>query len=581
MGRSMSLHVRSSPDVHAVAEAVVGAYAEHAARFRQLTRQAADRFAARDWHGMHGDAAARLDLYPGAVSATLDELHRTFGEAVGHRGLWRGVRQVAERLIAHLPDAELAETFYNSIARRLFPGVGVDPAIEFADHASEPSRGSPVTLRVPGDGDVSSAVAALLAALPLRAPWRDVRDDAQRIARRLLQVCGDTEGEGAIAAIETLPSVFYRSTMAYVVGRVVRHAGPALPFTLVLQHREDGVMADAVLLSEDEVSIVFSFTRSYFHVDLERPCDTIEVLSSIMPRKPLAELYTSLGYNKHGKTRLYRELLRHIGASSDGFQPAQGVPGMVMAVFTLPSFDVVFKVIRDRFDYPKTTTRRDVMQRYQLVFKHDRAGRLVDAQEFEHLAFSRDRFPRELLDDLCARCGDTITVRGDWVEFSHLYTERRLTPLDLFLAQAPRDAARDAVLDYGQAVKDLAATNVFPGDLLLKNFGVTRHGRVVFYDYDELCFLTDCRFRRLPQATHYDDEIGSEPWFHVADNDVFPEEFVKFLALPADLRDTFLEVHGEIFDPSFWERLRARHQAGDVIDILPYKPSRRLRPATE
>jgi isocitrate dehydrogenase kinase/phosphatase len=573
----MPQQVRSSPDVHAMAEAVVGAYGAHAARFRRLTSRAADRFAARDWHGMHVDASARLDLYPAAITATLDDLHRDFGDVVGQRELWRGVRQVTERLIAHLPDAELAETFYNSIARRLFPGVGVDPAIEFADHASEPSRGSPVTLRVPSDGDLASAVAALLASLPLRAAWRDVGADARLIAARMLETCGEGRAGFAIAALEALPSVFYRSTMAYVVGRVVCRAGRALPLTIVLQHRAGGVVADAVLLTEDEVSIVFSFTRSYCHVELERPCDAIEVLSSIMPRKPLAELYTSLGFNKHGKTRLYRDLMRHIGASSDGFQPARGVPGMVMAVFTLPSFDVVFKVIRDRFDYPKTASRRDVMQRYQLVFRHDRAGRLVDAQEFEHLAFARDRFPRELLDDLRARCGDTIAVREDWVEFSHLYTERRLVPLDLFLAQAPREAAFEALLDYGQAIKDLAATNVFPGDLLLKNFGVTRHGRVVFYDYDELCFLTDCRFRRIPQAVHHDDEIGSEPWFHVAENDVFPEEFVRFLAIPADLRGAFLEVHGEIFDPAFWERLAARHRAGDVIDVLPYKPGRRLR----
>jgi isocitrate dehydrogenase kinase/phosphatase len=576
----MPQQVPSAPDVHAIAEAVVSAYFEHAARFRQVTRQAGTRFAQRDWHAMQLDAAARLDLYPQSVSSTLDALHRDFGPAVTHRGLWREVRQVAERVIADLPDAELAETFYNSIARRLFPAVGVDPAIEFADHASEPSRGSPVTLRVPCDGKLAPAVTALLTALPLRAPWSDLRADADLIARRVVQACGGGEDATTVAAIETLPSVFYRSTMAYVVGRVVRQAAPPLPLTLVLQHRAGGVTADAALLTEDEVSIVFSFTRSYFHVELERPCDAVEVLSSIMPRKPLAELYTSLGYNKHGKTRLYRDLMRHIASSSDRFQPAQGVPGMVMAVFTLPSFDVVFKVIRDRFDHPKTTTRRNVMKSYQLVFKHDRAGRLVDAQEFEHLAFSRDRFPDHLLEDLCARCGETISVRGDWVEFSHLYTERRLIPLDLYLASAPSEAARDAVLDYGQAIKDLAATNVFPGDLLLKNFGVTRHGRVVFYDYDELCFLTDCRFRRLPEAAHYDDEIGSEPWFHVAENDVFPEEFIRFLALPPALRGLFLEVHGEICDASFWEQLRARHRAGEIVDVLPYRPARRLRPDT-
>ncbi|MGD0042763.1 MAG: isocitrate dehydrogenase kinase/phosphatase AceK regulatory subunit, partial [Isosphaeraceae bacterium] len=125
------------------------------------------------------------------------------------------------------------------------------------------------------------------------------------------------------------------------------------------------------------MSIIFSFTRSYFHVEVHRPRDLVMFLKSFMPRKPIAELYIAIGYNKHGKTELYRDLMQHIDQSTDTLDIARGDRGMVMCVFTLPSFDVVFKVIRDRFAYPKTSSRRDVMERYQLVFKHDRAGRLA------------------------------------------------------------------------------------------------------------------------------------------------------------------------------------------------------------
>jgi isocitrate dehydrogenase kinase/phosphatase len=297
-----------------------------------------------------------------------------------------------------------------------------------------------------------------------------------------------------------------------------------------------------------------------------------------MPRKPRGELYTALGFFKHGKTLLYRDLVRHFAASDDRFILAPGAKGMVMAAFTLPSMDVVFKVIRDRFAPPKNATRRDVMDRYALVFTHDRAGRMVDAQEYEHLAFPRARFEADLLADLRDTCASMLHEDGTVLEIRHLYTERRLVPLDLYLTRADQPQAEDAILEYGQAIKDLAATNIFPGDLLLKNFGVTRHKRVVFYDYDELCPLVDCRFRRLPQARHDDDETGAEPWYHVADNDVFPEEFLTFLGLPGRLQPIFRAAHADLLGVEFWQAMQARHRAAETVDILPYRESERLRP---
>jgi isocitrate dehydrogenase kinase/phosphatase len=251
---------------------------------------------------------------------------------------------------------------------------------------------------------------------------------------------------------------------------------------------------------------------------------------------------------------------------------------MVMAVFTLPGFDVVFKVIRDRFEYPKTVTHDEVRARYRMVFRHDRAGRLVDAQEFEHLAFERHRFDHRLLDELLSTCAERVQVRGGLVVISHLYTERRLRPLDLFLREAGAEAAREAVIDYGLALRDLAATNVFPGDMLLKNFGVSRHGRLIFYDYDELCTLEECRFRELPASRDAGDEGAAEPWFYVGEHDIFPEEFRAFLGLSGDLLDTFMTHHHELLAVPFWHRMQELHRAGEVLDIYPYRSVRRLRP---
>ena len=379
-----------------------------------------------------------------------------------------------------------------------------------------------------------------------------------------------------IRGVELARTVFFRGKAAYLVGRLLTDDA-AMPLLLVLRNPAGRVVVDAVLVSEDEVSIVFSFSRSYFHVENDHPAELIGYLRLLMPRKPLSELYTSIGHHRHGKTLLYRSLLRHLVTSDDRFEIAPGQRGMVMCVFTLPGFDVVFKVIRDRFDPPKTVTHQEVREKYRMVFRHDRAGRLVDAQEFEHLEFDRARFAPELLEQLLGLAGETVRVRGERVVFRHLYTERRLRPLDLYLREADPAAARDAVVDYGQVLRDLARTNIFPGDMLLKNFGVSRHGRLIFYDYDELQPLLACRFREKPRPSDDDGDWAEEPWYYVGERDIFPEEFRTFLGLRGELLEVFLAHHAELLGVAYWLRMQALHRRGEVLDIYPYRTSRRLR----
>jgi isocitrate dehydrogenase kinase/phosphatase len=385
----------------------------------------------------------------------------------------------------------------------------------------------------------------------------------------------DDELGRPLEAIDVLPCVFYRGKGAYVVGRFRRGALDT-PLIFALLHEEGGVRLDAVLTTPHDASVVFSFTRSYFHVLMDRPRSVVDFLKSILPQKRLSELYIAVGYHKHGKTELYRELLGHLRGWQERFERARGDRGLVMAVFTLPSLDIVFKVIRDRFAYPKTITREEVRHKYRLVFRHDRAGRLVDAQEFEHLAFHRERFTPDLLEELLGECGETVTLNGDQVDVKHLYAERRVMPLNLYLREMDPQSARAAALDFGQAIRDLAATNTFPGDMLLKNFGVTRTGRVIFYDYDELTLLTDVNFRDLPRARDDGEEMASEPWFYVGEDDVFPEEFLPFLGLPPGLKEAFLEAHADLLAPGFWRGMQERHRAGEIVDIFPYHQRQRL-----
>jgi isocitrate dehydrogenase kinase/phosphatase len=493
-------------------------------------------------------------------------------------------------------DYELAETFFNSVTRRVFATVGVDPDIEFVDSdfaPRPPQPGMPIYTTYPANGSGFSAyqniIQAILADFPFEVGYQDLACATAMAASEIEANLPPKTRTASFVQAEMLSEGFFRGKGCYLVGRLqfllqpeISSTEPAsaaqitIPLVIALLNQGDGIFLDAVLLDEDEVSVIFSFTRSYFHVEVERPHEMIDFLKSLMPLKRIAELYISIGYNKHGKTELYRELLNHLSISSDSFVITRGERGMVMLVFDLPSYDMVFKVIKDRADPPKATSRREVMEHYDLVFKHDRAGRLVDAQEFEHLRFDRMRFSEELLQAFAAHAADTVTIGEDFVAIKHLYTERRLAPLNLFIKEASKEAARLAIIDYGQAIKDLAATNIFPGDVLLKNFGVTRHGRVVFYDYDELCLVTDCKFRNMPQARSFDDEFESDPWFYVGPLDIFPEEFRTFLGLQEPLREYFTRSHEDIFDAKFWKDLQKRHRAGDVVDIFPYAESRHL-----
>jgi isocitrate dehydrogenase kinase/phosphatase len=561
------------------AGAIQHAFDTYQREFKEITRRARSRFERQEWRGMQQDARERLDLYSRVITQIVADVRQILGEATQDRTLWARMKAGYTQSIARRSDFELAETFFNSVTRRIFATVGVDPRIEYVDSdfdAPPSAPDEPVYRTYVRRGAIGALVKEILADYSFSVMYEDIDRDARLVAGEIEAQWQVEAGERPIEAIEVLKPIFYRNKGAYLMGRI-RGGNRLMPLALALLNTGQHIVVDAALLTEDEVSIVFSFTHSYFHVEVDRPHDVIHFLKSIMPLKRVAELYMALGDNKHGKTELYRDLLRHLERSTDRFEIAPGDPGMVMVVFTLPSYDVVFKVIRDKIPFPKTATRRDVLKKYQLVFNHDRAGRLADAQEFEHWAFARDRFSEALLADLMETAAESVAVGDGQVVIKHLYTQRRMTPLNLYLRDAEEGAARDVALEYGQAIKDLAATNIFPGDLLLKNFGVTRHGRVAFYDYDELCALTDCNFRDMPQPRDMEEELASEPWFYVGDGDLFPEEFITFMGLQGSAREVFLQTHGDLLRAEFWRTMQERHTAGEVIDIFPYRQGRRLR----
>jgi isocitrate dehydrogenase kinase/phosphatase len=566
----------SDPRAAECAATIVAAFARYNAAFRAITRRAPERFESRDWSGSQADVVERLELYATMVNGAVAELRNSLGETAHDDALWSRIKAEYARRIASLADPEFLKTFFSSITRRLFDTVGVDPAVEFFALELDPLRGADaarVTEHYVNRGSLDLLFEELLSDYRFRTPWRDFEGSVGHVTTDVELKLKELGEKRPLREVEVIRPVFYQMSRAYVVG-CLNGDGWKLPVAIAFRNSPLGVLVDAVMLSVPDVSILFSFTRSYFHVDLERVSDAVQFLHSIMPAKPVSELFTVLGRAKQGKTERYREIFRHLGATEDRFVRAPGERGMIMACFTLENADVIFKVIRDRFPEVKNLRREEVMAKYDLVFRHDRAGRLVDAQEFRRIRLPRDRFAPDMLEELIAECSENVQVDGRDLIVNHVYIERQMTPLNLYLRSATREQAELAVIDYGQCIRDLAYTDIFAGDLLLKNFGVTRHNRVIFYDYDELCRVTECRFRDVPEATSDEDEMRAESWFFVGENDVFPETFLKFLGFEDRLQEVFLGKHGEILEAGWWRALQERLAAGDLVEVLPYHPHR-------
>jgi len=583
------------------------AFDDYNARFSDITRRARRSFERRDWRLAQRDANARIDLYEDCLRETLGRLEGLLDDRVRSRPLWIAMRAAYDERIAALTDRELNKTFFNSLVRRFFLIQGVAPELEFLALDMEPA-GDPACpgdlQRYPLGDDATAAWRRILADLAFANGYADLAASAAAIAEaierrikhgplpshaesreRAVHDSAAREGEsrqGVPAedrgpAVELLRTVFYRERRAYLVGRV-RHAGGSFPLVVALLSTEAGVRADAVLADAEHISILFGFARSYFHADLARVSDTVAFLHELLPHKPRDELFTVIGRAKQGKTERYRQVFQHLATHPDErLVLADGTRGMVMSVFTPRDWPVVFKLIRDRFAYPKDTARRQVEEKYRMVFRRDRVGRLVDAQEFRRLRFPRRQFAPGALDALLRECAQTVRLDGDDVLVTHCYVERRLRPLDLYVREAAPEAAERALLDYGQAIKDLARSNIFVGDLLLKNFGVSRHGRALFYDFDELCLLEQCRFRAVPAIREEDEMRPLDEWLYAAREDVFPELFPQFLGVPAPLRDALRREHGELFDPAWWRGVQQRLRAGEYLDVPPYPESVRLR----
>ncbi len=566
------------------ANAILAEFRAYRQHFERITAGAGERFRHADWPSVQAASQARLNLYKthiDRVTAQISPGRRSLGPTQ-----WATLKSAYAEAIAEMPDGDLAETFYNSVHRRITRDPALDGermflATSFSTGPPSPT-GKCLTSRYRPSAGLAAMVQRILDERAAELPWQDQRRDIRNIVRSLIE----SRPEAAWAAnfqIEVINALFYRNKGAYIVGQLCLGASAdpqcrrVWPLALPLAMSARGeVYVDTLICDEDELSIVFSFTRAYFLVRSPYPFGLVRFLNELLPNKKRSELFAAIGQHKHGKTEFHRGFLDHLRQSKDLFVPAPGIKGMVMTVFTLPSYQTVFKVIRDEFPPQKTVTAAEVREKYHIVKRHDRAGRMADTQEFKNLRLPLDRFAPELIDELCAAAPSALRIEGGELHIRHLYTERAMTPLNLYIENADHATLTEALDEYGNAIKQLAAANIFPGDMLLKNFGVTRHRRVVFYDYDEITFLTDVNFRAVPEPRTPEEEMAAEPWYSVGPNDVFPEEFRRFLFGKPEIKQLFAALHGELFTPEYWGGLQQAIADGRAMDVFPYRRKRRF-----
>jgi len=586
----------------AIAQAMIEGFNRHYRLFRAESARAKQRFETCDWHGQQRASRERIEFYDLRARECIRRLEREFNAGALPMDVWQQIKLLYIGLLVQHKQPELAETFFNSVTTQILHRnyfhndfIFVRPAIS-TEYLETDDRGARTTFQsfYPQPGKLEETLYQVVNYYDLYCDFEDLERDVRRVAEAMRAHLGDVPRR-ANFQIQVLSSLFYRNKGAYLVGKII-NGYTEVPFALAILHRTPGVLyIDAALFGEDDLLILFSFSRAYFMVDMEIPSAYVQFLRGLMPRKPRAEFYNALGLGKQGKNLFFRDFLWHLRHSTDRFRIAPGIEGMVMLVFDLPSFPYVFKLIKDQEHFPpqKDITPEQIRDKYHLVVRHDRVGRMADTMEFSYVAFPYERFSPELLEKIqaCAageleiREPDTERGRGREVILRHLYIERRMIPLNLFLQETfeagPGDAARQAqlehaVVEYGNAIKDMVAANIFPGDMLWKNFGVTRHGKVVFYDYDEIEYITDCNFRRIPPPRNEEDEMSGEIWYSVAKHDVFPETFGPFLLGNERVRAVFMKHHADLLDAAFWQEHQARIRRGEVIDVFPYGPERRF-----
>ncbi|WP_024604157.1 MULTISPECIES: bifunctional isocitrate dehydrogenase kinase/phosphatase [unclassified Pseudoalteromonas] len=570
-----------------LARSVFAGFEAMFSQFLNITLGAQSRFEQRQYHSVQSAMRERLQVYEREVKNVSEAVRVIAYAELTCPQTWQLAKNIYGDMVQNHENKPIAHTFFNSTFGAIWDDKKIRTVHLFvlkAKYRSEPRSYESLVSRVSLHNGFNNAVKTLITNQVFRVPFSQLERDVATLQSTLMQ--GAKQQCKQVyelinlndGYIEYANSLFFRNKACYLIGRCIAKNGDNMPFAIAILNTDEGLKLDAVMMGADQLSLLFGFARTYFMVDTDKPARYVDYLSVLIPHKQRFELFNAIGFIKHAKTEFYRYKVDTTKNSPANFKyvKAPGTPGMVMLVFTIEGLDYVYKVIKDKFSAPKTATKAQVKEKYNFVKQADRVGRLVDTHEFRYLAFDLSRFSDELLEQMKSQIGSSMVISGKALILKHVYVERKMTPLNLYITRCDNKTLERVMHDYGKAIKELAGANIFPGDMLMKNFGVTRWGRVVFYDFDEICPLTDCNFREVPQTQNALEELSSNSYFDIAENDIFPSQFKVFFSANEIAFNYFNNEHSNLFLATFWQGCQQQVHNGYLPDVYPYKQSWRF-----
>ena len=578
-----------------IARKILSGFEQHYQNIKSASIEAKRCFEEKEWMKIESDSKLRLNFYDEQVDVFCKNLSSELKKKTLYGAkdeynepthiekfdseFWKKTKLMYIELITDHRQPELAETFYNSVFCRIFSRSFYNNQFIFTKPCvslnyidmDEPVIDSYFV----EDKQLKNAFKSILHSYGFNCQLGNLDEDIKRLEEQLFMQIPRLSSE--VFEIQVISTPFIRGKCAYIAGKIVSQLHSDIPILIALLNDDKkGLYVDSLLTDRGSISIVFSFSRSYFFITTDYPSAIVEFLKELLPGKTRAVLYSAIGLHKQGKTLLYRHFLKYSKVTSEKLIIAPGIKGMVMSVFTFPMYPYVFKIINDKFAPPKMGTKEMVKDRYYFVKNHVRVGRLADTWEFSNVAFPIKDIDDALLTELKKKAGSNIEIEGDLLIIKHMYIENKMTPLNMYLETANKEQQAHIIQDYGKAIDELINSNIFPGDMLTKNFGVTRQNRVVFYDYDEITLMSTPVFKKIPKSRSYEEEMASEPWYYVGQNDVFPEEFKYFMLPNKFMKETFNNHYKKLLDADYWISIQEKIQENGVMDYYPYGSEKRM-----
>jgi isocitrate dehydrogenase kinase/phosphatase len=522
----------------------------------------------------------RLGLYSRYIAEHGPRLRACFPALGTDAAVWDPLDRLFVAMIVDRYEADIAFSFAHSLRRNIGQGLWRPVAYSFPPPSKLRALSmASVHRRLPVAGAIGREIIVSALQVPgFSVPFRNLAGDAQRILERTEQILYIEAGSPVPIALDVVEAGFFRDRSAFVVGRWVFADETVVPFVVALLNGSTGIFADAVLHRVSEIHNLFSSTLANLHVTTRLYYQTCVFLFSMMPRRPLGEHYSTIGYNHVGKVAILNEITAQL-SGAEKFQRSPGVPGTVALGFTFDACSYHLKVIRDHptqsYKWGAFPGVAAVTEKYRVVHEINRAGSMLDNVMYFKLRLDREMFDVELLREISTEAAASVQVADDGVYLDTLIVQLKIVPMPVYLERASEDEMRAAIASLGHCIRNNAATNIFNKDLDSRNYGVGRYGRVFLFDYDAVEKLTEVKIR-----TNLDREPGEDdiPAWYFEEGVVFlPEELEHGMQFKNDsARRYFREINADLMTVRYWQDVQQKLLRGEVPALRMYPASAKL-----